>query len=126
MCQKNMRKNMLTEIAGGAIMPSIMGLCEHRETSLSSVTERLARAVVSVGTFIHRYSRHEHDHDGAEEACSVCVQLAIARHVLNGLAHIAIALSALFAARNKRPAKMLPFCFLKPLTLISIKVQFNT
>jgi hypothetical protein len=103
-----------------------MGFCAHNKASLSSAVERLAELVLSVGAFIRCHSEHEHDHDGAGEACSVCIQLATAQYMLKGLAHIALELSVLFALGRKKPAKILFFCFLRSLTLISIKVQFNT
>jgi hypothetical protein len=103
-----------------------MESCAQREPSLPSATVRVVRAALSVGAFIRRCSGHEHDHDGAGEACSVCMQVTIAHRVFHGLAHIALALILFFAGRKKKPAKILPCCFLEPLTLISLKVQFNT
>jgi hypothetical protein len=104
----------------------IMGLCVHDKTSLPWLTERIVLSAVSVRSFIHCHSEHEHDHDGAGEACSVCMQIAMARHVFNRLVHIALALIALFAVYKKKQAKILPFCFPAPLTLVSIKIRFNT
>jgi hypothetical protein len=42
------------------------------------------------------------------------------------LAHIAVTLIAASAAQRKEPAKILPFYFLLPLTLISLNVKSNT
>jgi hypothetical protein len=100
-----------------------MGLCKHKQP-LPPAQSRLAMAAVSVETFIRRHS--DHDHDDAGEACSVCAQLAVARHMLGSLACIALALIASFAADTKKPATVQFFCLASPLTLIALKVQFNT
>jgi hypothetical protein len=96
-----------------------------RKTFRPPVTERLELAIMSVEAFIHRSYGHDHDHDAAG-ACSVCLQIAIARHVLNSLAYIVLSLIAFFAGQIKKPAILQFFCFLLPLTLIFLKVQFNT
>jgi hypothetical protein len=87
---------------------------------------RLVVAFVSVEAFVHRHKGHQHDHDGAGDICSMCAQIAIARHVLNSLACVALALTGFFAGCMKKPAKDQSFCFSPPLTLIFLKVQFNT
>jgi hypothetical protein len=103
-----------------------MGLCVHENSSIPWLTEQVLLSARSVRSFIHRHSEHEHDHDGAGEACSVCIQIATARYVFNRLAHIALTLITLFTLGIKKRAKILPLCFLMPLTLISIKTRFNT
>jgi hypothetical protein len=97
-----------------------------RKTFHPPAAERLALAFMSVEAFIHRSDGHEHDHDAAGEACSICLQIAIARHVLNSLAYIVLSLIPFFAGQIKNPAIIQFFCFLLPLTLIFLKVQFNT
>jgi hypothetical protein len=106
------------------MLGAVMETCVCRKTFLPPVTERLALAVVSVGAFIRRNDKH--DHDGAGEACSICLQIAIARRLLNSLACIVLALIVFFAGRGKKPAGIQFFCFPPPLTLILLKVQFNT
>jgi hypothetical protein len=101
-----------------------MELCLHSQ-SLPPALQRLVIAAVSVEAFIRCHSDHDHDHDNVEEACSVCVQLAIAQHILGSLVSIALALSVLFAEGVKKLAAIQFFCFPSPRTLISLKVQFN-
>ena len=106
------------------MLGAVMERCVRRKTSLPPATERLALAVVSVEAFIRRNDGH--DHDGAGEACSVCLQMAMARRLLNSLACIVLALIVFFAGHGKKPAGIQFFCFPPPLTLILLKVRFNT
>jgi hypothetical protein len=120
---ENHFRKCLTRGAAGSMLGATMGLCADTQ-HFPSALSRLVMAAVSVEAFIHRHS--DHDHDGAEGACSVCMQLAIAQHMLDSLACIALALSASFAADANKPATVQFFCVASPLTLISLKVQFNT
>jgi hypothetical protein len=100
-----------------------MELGRHQQP-LPPATMRFVMATAAAKAFIHRHSDHVHDDAGG--ACSVCIQLTIARYMLNSLSCIALALIATFLAETKKPALVQFFCFASPVTLISLKVQFNT
>ncbi|MDR3122519.1 MAG: hypothetical protein LBU16_01910 [Treponema sp.] len=105
-----------------------MGFWEfvNKNTPLFPAVEHLALAALSLETFIRDYCSHEHDHDGEGNNCSVCLQLNLARHVLDSLACIAAAVIAVSRARAKKPAKILSCFFFIPITLIYLKVKSNT
>jgi hypothetical protein len=116
-------QKMLDRRRGGWYAVNAMEPCIHKHPP-SSATRRFVLAALSVEAFIKRQSGH--DHNGAGDACSICMQVAIARHVFNSLACIALALIVFFAAFMKQAAGTQFFCFSPPLTLVSLKVQSNT
>jgi hypothetical protein len=98
----------------------------NRNTPLFPAWEPFALAALSVEKFICDYRSHEHDNGGEGNKCSVCLQLNLARHVLNSLTYITAALIAASALRSKKSAKIISSFFVMPATLISLKVKSNT
>jgi hypothetical protein len=105
-----------------------MGFWEFvdRNTLLFPKAESFALVALSLERFIQDYCSHEHTGDDGGDKCSLCLQLNLARHVLDGLTCIAAAVIAASVARSKKPAKIGSFCFVIPITLVFLKVKFNT
>jgi hypothetical protein len=98
----------------------------NRNTPLFPAWEPFALAALSMEQFICDYRSHEHDQQGEGNACSVCLQLDLARHAFNSLAYITATLIAASALRAKKTAKIISFFCIIPETLISLKVKSNT